>query len=437
MTQIYHAHLYGTRDSKYDWLLNHDVRSTTWQELHPQAPFYLLIPQNTDLLGEYEQGWKITEVMPVNSTGVKTHRDHFVIDFDAEKLRHRIAEFRDLTIPDEVIAQRYSLSDTRDWKITIRRRSLAANQDWENYLTKCLYRPFDIRAYYHHQDVVELPRNEVMRHIFINNNLCLCTTRQINGEFKHTVCTEYAVTDCSLSNATRERTYLFPLYIDSNFGISQQTLPKKRNQSVFSQLFLKTIQSKLGNMPTPEAIFYYIYAVFHSPTYRRRYAEFLKIDFPRVPLTASPALFQQLATYGEALVALHLLKSPKVEEFITQYTGNPDPVVDAGYPKYVPHPLTGGQDGSAPLSRSGTAARGEGGQVILNKKGDRFTGVPDNVWNFYVGGYQACHKWLKDRKGRTLSPADLTHYQRIVVALQETIRLMQQIDAAIPRWPLK
>jgi predicted helicase len=441
MTQIYHAHLYGTRDSKYDWLLTHDVRSTDWQELHPQAPFYLLIPQNTDLLGEYEQGWKITEVMPVNSTGVKTHRDHFVIDFDTEKLRHRIAEFRDLTIPDEVIAQRYSLSETMDWKIAIRRHSLAANQDWENYLTKCLYRPFDIRAYYHHQDVVDRPRNEVMRHIFMRNNLGLIAMRQIiNNDYSH-----FGVTDKICSHGTfylgnKGQDYLFPLYL---YPVGEATPLEYRAEITqerrvnFSPEFLKALTAKLGYSPTPEAIFYYIYAVFHSPTYRRRYAEFLKIDFPRVPLTASPALFQQLATYGEALVALHLLKSPKLDEFITQYTGNPDPVVDAGYPKYVPHPLTGGQDRSAPLSRSGRGAGGEGSQVILNKKGDRFTGVPDSVWNFYVGGYQVCQKWLKDRKGRTLSPEDLTHYQRIVVALQETIRLMQQIDAAIPRWPLE
>lgn len=431
MTQIYHAHLYGTRDSKYDWLLTHDVQSTTWQELHPQAPFYLLIPQNTDLLGEYEQGWKITEVMPVNSTGVKTHRDHFVIDFDAEKLRDRIAEFRDLTIPDEVIAQRYSLSDTRDWKIAVRRRSLAANQDWENYLTKCLYRPFDIRAYYHHQDVVELPRNEVMRHIINRENISLITSSriEISRDYDQIFCADFVVQNHTL--CLKEVNYHFPLYLyavgeatplEYHSEITNLTQERRAN---FSSEFLQALTVKLGYTPTPEAIFYYIYAVFHSPTYRRRYAEFLKIDFPRVPLTASPERFQQLATYGEALVALHLLKSPQVDEFITQYTGNPDPVVDAGHPKFLlPSP-------------SGKGAGGEGGQVILNKKGDRFTGVPENVWNFYVGGYQVCHKWLKDRKGRTLSPEDIAHYQRIVVALQTTIQLMQQIDAAIPSWPLE
>ncbi|MCL6436849.1 MAG: hypothetical protein K6T90_22095 [Leptolyngbyaceae cyanobacterium HOT.MB2.61] len=439
MTQIYHAHLYGTRNSKYDWLQTHDVLSTDWQEIKLQAPFYLLVPQNTDLLSEYEQDWKITDVMPVNSTGVKTHRDHFVIGFDAEKLRSRIAEFRDLAIPDEVIAQRYSLSDTRDWKINVRRRSLANNQDWEKHLTKCLYRPFDIRACYHHQDVVELPRNEVMKHITNHENLSLMTSSriEITRDYDQVFCSDLVVQNYTL--CLKEVNYHFPLHLyPDRTEITQERRPN------FSEQFLQDLTTKLGTTPTPEAIFYYIYAVFHSPTYRSRYAEFLKIDFPRVPLTRNVALFQQFAAYGEELVALHLMKSPQLDTLITQFEGNPDPVVDAGHPQYVPHPLTpspkqgeGEQEGSFPLSRSGRGAGGEGGKVVINKRGDGFTGVPEAVWNFYVGGYQVCHKWLKDRKGRTLNQEDITHYQRIVVALQETIRLMQQIDTAIPGWPIK
>jgi predicted helicase len=200
---------------------------------------------------------------------------------------------------------------------------------------------------------------------------------------------------------------LFPLYLYPDRSEFNQD--RRLN---FSPEFLKDITAKLGYTPTPEAIFYYIYAIFYSPTYRTRYAEFLKIDFPRVPLTSDVNLFQQLAIYGEELVALHLMKSTKLDRLITQFEGNPDPIVDAGNPKYVE------------------------GKVILNKKCDGFVGVPESVWNFYVGGYQVCHKWLKDRKGRTLSQEDITHYQRIVVALQETIQIMQQIDTAIPSFPL-
>ena len=179
--------------------------------------------------------------------------------------------------------------------------------------------------------------------------------------------------------------------------------------------FLKAITSKLGYTPTPEAIFYYIYAIFHSPTYRTRYAEFLKIDFPRVPLTSDDELFRQLATYGEELVALHLIKSPKFDNLITEFietTGNR--LIDAGHPKFINQ-----------------------NEVVINKKGDKFTGIPENIWNFYVGGYQVCQKWLKDRKGRILSDEDIQHYQRIVVALKETIELMAQIDEAIPGFPIE
>lgn len=415
MTQIYHAHLYGTRDSKYDWLQTHDVLSTDWQELKPQAPFYLLIPQNTDLLSEYDQGWKITDVMPVNSTGIRTHRDHFAFDFEIQNLRQRIIEFRDLAISDESIVRQYELTDTRDWKLTPRRRSLATNLEWQKYLIECLYRPFDIRAYYHHQDVVELPRHEVMKHM-LNSNLGFHICRQvISSSWQHILVTNQATDDCYVSNKTRERGYTFPLYlypVGEATPLEYRTELTQDRRSNFSPQFLKALTTQLGHLPSPEAIFYYIYAVLHSPTYRSRYAEFLKIDFPRVPLTSRVDLFQQLATHGEALVNLHLMKSPGLEQLITQFEGS-DRTVDPGHPKYA------------------------NGKVTINKRGAGFTGVHEAVWNFYVGGYQVCHKWLKDRKGRTLSPEDITHYQRIVVALQETIRLMQQIDAAIPGWPIQ
>jgi predicted helicase len=409
MTQIYHAHLYGTRDSKYDWLQSHDVLSTDWQEIKPQAPFYLLVPQNTDLLGEYEQGWKITDVMPVNSTGVKTHRDHFVIDFDGENLKKRISEFRDLKISDDEIANRYSLSDTRDWKLGLRRRSLSTNQDWETYLTKCLYRPFDIRAYYHHQDVVDHPRNEVMNYMISNWNTAIITHRQILGSrHNHWYCTGCVVDHNTLDSA--KGAVIFPLCI---YHEDDRDSLLKHQSPNFSPEFIRDITAKLSYTPTPEAIFYYIYAIFHSPTYRSRYTEFLKIDFPRVPLTHNDQLFRQLAKFGGDLVALHLMKSPQLDTLITKFEGENDPVVDAGHPKYA------------------------NGKVTINKKGDGFLGVLEPVWNFYVGGYQVCNKWLKDRKGLTLSPEDITHYQRIIVALRETIRLMQQIDTAIPGWPLE
>jgi len=225
--------------------------------------------------------------------------------------------------------------------------------------------------------------------------------------WQHILATDQLTDDCYVSNKSRERGYTIPLYLGSEsekpFGITRR--PN------FSQPFLKDLTDRLGYPPTPEAI-------FHSPTYRSRYAEFLKIDFPRVPLTRNDALFRQLATYGEELVALHLMKSAKLEQKSKhpQFVGQEGKcIVEPGHPKYEVK------------SRS----------VINNKKGDRFTHVPEAVWNFYVGGYPVCAKWLKDRKGRTLSPQDIAHYQQIVVALGETIILMAAIDQAIPGFPIE
>ena len=175
---------------------------------------------------------------------------------------------------------------------------------------------------------------------------------------------------------------------------------------------------------TPEDIFRYIYAIFHAPAYRSRYAEFLKMDFPRVPITSDPALFRQLAALGVELVTLHLLDAdaaPALLKPITRYPVGGDSTVEKGHPRYDE------AHRRVYISKD---------NVQTGKQGQYFEGVPPEVWDFQVGGYQPCQKWLKDRVGRQLTYDDLTHYQRIVVALNETIRLMAEIDAAIPAWPV-
>lgn len=176
-----------------------------------------------------------------------------------------------------------------------------------------------------------------------------------------------------------------------------------------------TIDTHFG----PEDILAYIYAIFHSPTYRERYTEFLKIDFPRVPLTSDAALFRRLVGRGRELLAQHLMEAPKLNDLLTRFPVPGDNTIAArgGYPKYSP------PEGAA------------GGKVYINRE-QYFEGVPSEVWQFEIGGYQVLHKWLKDRRGRELNFDDLEHYQKVVVALSETIRLMAEIDAAIPGWPV-
>jgi predicted helicase len=207
-----------------------------------------------------------------------------------------------------------------------------------------------------------------------------------------------------------------------------------------SKAFVEDFEGKLGlsfnahkpdNAPGetlgPRDVLAYIYAIFHSPTYRERYAEFLKIDFPRVPLTSDVDLFWSLVELGSALVALHLMEHPKLSERITSFPvrGSNQVKPRGGFPKFIP----------AGESRTKTSEVAKENRVYINLE-QYFKGVPADVWEFQVGGYQVLDKWLKDRKGRVLSYDDLEHYQKIVVALKETMRLMEEIDQAIPKWPI-
>jgi predicted helicase len=420
MAKIFHASLYGLSKAKDLALFDSDIDKTEWSNIDIEASkFYLLIPQNSNLRQEYDAWCKITDIMTVNSTGVKTHRDNFVLDFDRAALHERICEFRDLNISDERIASFYELKDTEGWKLHNHRHNLANESRWENYFTKCLYRPFDFREYYHHTAVVERPRKEVMQHMLEGNNLGLIANRQVRvDDVRHFFVTEYIVEN-NFPGIANGVGYLFPLYrypttqAEKDMGMTRA--------SNISPEFLTKLEQNFGYIPTPEAIFYYIYAIFNSPTYRTRYAEFLKIDFPRVPITRNIDLFHQLGELGEQLVNLHLMKSPILNQASSPFIDNGGGcIVDVGHPKY----------------ENACTERSRSGKVVINKQKDGFMDVPEAVWNFHVGGYQVCHKWLKDRKGRTLSQDDIEHYQKIVVALGQSIDLMAKIDAAIPNWPL-
>jgi len=228
----------------------------------------------------------------------------------------------------------------------------------------------------------------------------------------------------------KEVNYMFPLWLSPDedaFDLVSQRHPNL-GPSFLRSLAVKldVRQTAVHGLPaglTPEDIFHYAYSVFHSPGYRSRYAEFLKIDFPRLPLTGNLALFRALAHLGGELVALHLMESPKLDHPITTYTGPKNPEVGR----------VGWSNDTVWLD---AAATKKGQPATPGTIG--FRGVPEAVWNFHIGGYQVCEKWLKDRKGRTLSKDDIAHYQKIVVALNETIRLMKKIDKVIEQhggWP--
>ena len=409
LSRVKHLGIWGTRESKYNWLNKEELKVDEFELLAPVAPSYLFKAQNALLGSEYYKGWNLTEIMFQNSAGVITARDNTVIDFTVSPILERAEIFRDSSLSSVELCRFLDIALKKGWDVEKARRSIKEEMNLNAHIQKITYRPFDSRYIFYHPSLVWGMAFPTMRHmISLEDNLSLVATRQTKEIFGVLVSDELSAHKLVSVYDTNS---VFPLYLYPETK-AEKAMGMVRRPNL-SQLFLNDITDCLGYTPTPEAIFRYIYSIFHSPTYRSRYAEFLKIDFPRVPLTRNDALFRQLAVYGEQLVALHLMKSPNLDRPITEFVdqgGNA--IVDPAHPKF------------------------SNGSVIINKKGDRFVGVPEPVWNFYVGGYQVCAKWLKDRKGRTLTPEDIRHYQRIVVALQETMQLMQQIDAAIPEFPI-
>lgn len=418
---IQHAHLYGLRGKKYLELLRATFSSKKLVAAHPVSPFYLFVPQDLDLLQEYGGYMQITQVMPVHVLGFQTHRDHFVIDFEKEKLSQRIADFRDYRISNADVKEKFSLSDTNDWSVSDARKKLRNERDWKTALIHCAYRPFDVRYCYFSATVMDRPRRKLLDYVAGGENLCLGLGRQgiaVQDPIWSLVTISKYPIDANIFR--RGGIQVFPLWLYSK---EKHLTPEKYRRSNFSSEFIKKLsdilslkQKTKASLPVdlvPEQLVYYIYAIFHSLTYRTRYAEFLKIDFPHLPLPGSLELFQALTHLGSELVALHLMESHKLDKHITKFTGGKNPEVEK-------------------ITYSDETIWIDKAQTI------GFKGVPEAVWNFHIGGYQVCEKWLKDRKGRTLSKENFTHYQKIIVAFVETIHLMQEIDDVIERhggWP--
>lgn len=424
--QVYHADLYGTRESKYAGLAENDVSTTHWETLKPQAPFYLFMPQDETLRAEYEQGWKITDIIPVNVLGFQSHRDDFAIDFEQERLHQRITAMRHTELDDAEFAQRYDLKDNRDWKLNLARRQIREDAHWKENIIPCAYRPFDTRWAYFSEVAMDYPRRELKENVAGKENLCLNVVRQTKSEhWQHAVMTDKPAPAVFVE--IKDGSTAFPLYLyssaktdlfdDSAAGGRRANLAPEFIADFSARLRLYFVQDGCGDLKKafgPEDVFRYAYAMFHSPTYRRRYAEFLKGDFPRLPLTRDVALFRSLCELGKELVALHLMEQlPKLE---TRY------------------PVAG--DNTVDKVRYSEPASGVPGRVWINPA-QYFENVLPEVWGYHIGGYQVCQKWLKDRKGRQLSYDDLTNYRGIVAALVRTIELQAAIDEAIGEWPLQ
>ncbi len=383
---VYHTEIYGLREDKFEFLDKNKIESIKWNKLDYKEPYYFFVPKDFRANKEYEKGFSVIEIFIENNSGIQTKRDNVVVSISKEEAHKISNDFLNLTNVE--LENKYKSGEV--WTIEQAKRDILKGFVEQ----EILYRPFDIRNTLYtgrSGGFMARPREKINKHIVDKDNLTLITCR--NQTFETTALVTDKISDLrTYSNPGSLGTdYVFPLYLYSDDGSKTSNLKKE---------IVSEIEKTVGKV-TPENILDYIYAVLYSPNYRERYKEFLKIDFPRVPYPKNKKQFFELAKIGEELRKLHLLESEKLSRFITSYSESGDDIVEkVSY---------------------------RGGKVYINPI-QYFGGVPENVWNFYIGGYQPAQKWLKDRKGRKLANEDIEHYQKIIVALSETDRIMREID---------
>jgi len=415
--KVHHVDLYGEREKKYEWLERHDVLNTDWMELITSKPNFFFVPKNFELEEEYLKGLKISEMFKNFSAGIKFRKDNLLVKphMNEQSVKTMIEDVCNMQADD--LYRKYDFNDTKDWKLSKMRKLFDHCKDTD--IQRVLYRVFDYRYCFYPLDRINqiIPRGDsrinMMHHMLNGPNIGLIVNRQIVGEeWSHAGVTNTICCHGTFYLGNKGQDYILPLYTYSDSGITKDNtrnlnIDMQLLQSALDKLKLKWMEYGMGDGKDtcgPEDIFDYIYAVLHSPAYRKRYKEFLKIDFPRVPFTEDKNDFWQLVELGRELRLLHLMESPKLGKLITKY------------------PMSGSNEMEKPYY--------EEGKVWINKE-QYFDGVPEEAWIFPIGGYQPAQKWLKDRKGRTLDSDDILHYQKMIIALVETGRLMEEIDEVI------
>jgi hypothetical protein len=405
---IYHADLYGLRNEKYDWLKEKEFSKEDYDLIEPLSPYYFLIKRDIKAIKRYLDWKKINEIFPVNVTGIVTARDNLAIDFHKNSLHNKIQMFRNLDLPDNFIKDSLKISENYQWKISEQRKKFKAIDEWENYFNKILYRPFDIRSIYYQDNIVFRRRFEVMKHM-LEENIGIITSRQTQMKFKHVFISNKMASFNLTGTAGRYGSgYLFPLYLYPD--VQKENLfnhNKREKEPNISPDIFEKLKKIYRRCPSPEEILYYIYGIFYSDIYRETYAEFLKIDFPRVPFTTDENLFQEIGDLGKQLADLHLLKSSLLDVPIARYQGPGD------------------------NDRIDRINYRENEQRIYINNDKYFEGISPKVWNYHIGGYQVLAKYLQDRKGRILE--DAPHYCRIATALHKTIEIQTHIDSLYPK----
>ena len=409
--------VFGLEDLKYKNLIDNNWYDLNKHFIVPAEPNYLFSYVNEDSMQTYLKGESLDKIFKLYSSGIITARDNLTINFEKDAIWEKVNDLATNPSLENLRTKQEIAKDSTSWKLVEAIKDIKKSGPNSKNIVPITYRLFDDRFTYYTGKVIGFytnPRLPVMQHLSDGNNIALCSCKQVKSSeyYQHTFITKNIVDSCFISNKTSETGYAFPLFTKVNPNeLAIENLKQISNLNgdyikQFSKLLKLEFLEKNINVKndyfSSENVFDYIYAVLHCLKYREKYKEFLKIDFPRIPYPKGKDTFWQLVKLGSEIRQIHLLESPVVDDFITQY------------------PVTGN-------NIINKKANFDEGKVWINNS-QYFDNVPLVSWEFFIGGYQPAQKWLKDRKDRELSEDDIKHYQRIIVALTETDRLMKEID---------
>lgn len=382
---VYHADLYGTRKYKFDEL----TKTPNWSRVKLNPKMLYFSPKSLKGQERYEKGFKLNELFIESTTGIVTMGDKFIINEKKEVIESNIHGLITGEYTKSILNEKFNLGKNYADFIISNKSKLYFD---EKKIVKICYRPFDTRWTYFDNKVIWRWRENIMKHYLAGDNVGLLFTRMTKGkDFTHIWITDRISEVIYLSPITATNAFNAPLYMYDENGIQKPNLNKE---------IIEKIEMIVGSI-SPENILDYIYAVLHSPSYRKKYNEFLKIDFPRVSYPNDKDSFKELVRFGRKLRELHLFEFPGLNKFITTYpVGGSDRIEKVIY---------------------------KDKKVLVNDE-QYFGNVPEAAWDFWIGGYQPAQKWLKDRKGRSLTNEDIEHYQKIITVLTETDKVMKEID---------
>jgi len=427
--KVYHMDLWGAREGKYSVLAEAEFSTLKLKPVKYTQPFFFMQPKDEVDRGSFDSFFSLSELFRSNVTGIVTARDSFVIDFDRSTLLARIIDFTDLSTSDQETRLKYfgpgkkgkyEKGDSRGWRLPEARRTIE-QLNHSSLVKPYAYRPFDERYIYYHPGMVDWGRDKFMAKMMAQENVGIVLGRQgsVVGQMEWNLVYAFRqMTDFNMfyrGGVLDLPLYLYPETTKQTSAVAQGVQPNL-DAKLLEQLakgvgLTYTFKPEAlfahgtGKELTPLDVLDYCYAVLHSPAYRAKYKEFLKSDFPRIPYPTVAKKFRALVQLGAKLRQLHLLEWEGIDKYITKY------------------PVGG--------NNAVTKKMGKGdftdGKVWINDT-QYFANVPEVAWNFFIGGYQPAQKWLKDRHGRTLTFDDIRHYQRMIVALTETAKVMEEVD---------